>query len=260
MFSIVTVVLDEYEELSKTFNSIINQSYNNIEWVVIHGGKNKSIIQFVLKQKDCIEIKYISEQDEGIYDAMNKGVSLSSGDFILFLNAGDILHDESVILNVFNSITKNDSYPDVVFGAAELLFSNGMRIVRKPKDIYSYIWHGLPANHQATYYRNTSIKRMPYDLKYKVCGDYYIIARLFIEKIDVLMIQNVLADFKIGGSSYQNPRLLIKDSYEIQKKILRIPIILRILSAVKRVVVIVSIFIIENSEKLSLKKTNENIR
>jgi len=246
LFTIVTVVLDEYAELLKTFDSILIQQYDNIEWVVIHGGSDSLIPEFLVESQKHINIKCLSESDEGIYDAMNKGVSIASGMYLVFLNAGDVLHDEFVMEKIFKQVTANNFFPDIVFGAAELLFSNGKKIIRPAKLMDDYIWHGLPANHQATYYKKASIPLPPYDLKYKMCGDYYIVANMYLNKIKALMMNDILVDFSIGGTSYHNPYLLIKEAYMIQARVLNVPFHRRLLSACRRFLATVAVVLIEN--------------
>jgi len=246
LFTIITVVLDEYKELLETYESIIAQDYKDIEWIVIHGGAGNEIPEFLNHCKSKMNVCFISESDKGIYDAMNKGKGISKGEYVVFLNAGDLLHNNKVISKVFESITGSIDLPDVVFGAAQLVFNSGYSLIRHPKDMNNYIWHGLPANHQATYYKRTSIIDPAYDLKFKMCGDYYIISRMYMKNISGLYLDDVVVDFKIGGASYHNPWLLIKEAYCIQKDVLNISLFVRLRSVLKRSISTFAVILIEN--------------
>jgi len=253
--SIVTVVMDEVDDLCKTRDSILKQQCNNVEWVVVHGGVNAEIVKCVEATSHDLDIKIISEPDNGIYDAMNKGLNIASGVYVVFLNAGDVFHDEFVLRKVLDVLKASNCTIDMLFGAAVLTFSNNTRYVRQPKDIEKYLWHGLPANHQATYYKKSSIVMPAYDLKYKMCGDYYIVAKMYLNGAISEVLNESLVDFKIGGVSYYNPWLLIKEAYAIQKNVLSISFSRRIISALKRpfatfVVIIIQNNIVSNFNKL----------
>lgn len=247
LFTIITVVMDEYEELLKTYNSIVVQNYSSIEWVVIHGGKGSKIPEFLKDYNGEIDLKFNSESDDGIYDAMNKGRYLASGDYIVFLNAGDTLYSKLTISEVYSRVIKSNVYPDIVFGAAKLVFDNGFNLIRYPRSMDTYIWHGLPANHQATYYKSTSIINPPYDFKYKMCGDYYIVSQFFLNNSNAVYMNRILVNFKIGGTSYRHPWTLIKEAYSIQRDVLGVSFIKRVFSIVRRVVAILATIILENN-------------
>ena len=251
--SIITVVMDELEELSKTQKSILSQHSDEIEWVVVHGGKDREIVNFVNTSKSQLDVLILSESDKGIYDAMNKGLVLSSGDYVVFLNAGDVFHDENVVDKVFKKLKQADCEIDMLFGAAELVFENGKKILRKPKNINNYIWHGLPANHQATYYKSSSIVLPAYDLKYKMCGDYYIVSMMYLNGATNIVIDEPLVDFKVGGASYHNPWLLVKEAYMIQRDVLSTSMFKRLMSAGKRIAATIAFIFIQNG---FLKKIN----
>ena len=114
LISIITVVYNAKDDLELTItNSVINQNYKNIEYIVVDGGSTDGTIEIINKHKNYIK-EWVSEKDSGVYDAMNKGIDLAAGDYITFLNAGDYYIDENVLMNLFNDIDKNNI--DVVYG------------------------------------------------------------------------------------------------------------------------------------------------
>ncbi|MFK2176742.1 glycosyltransferase [Bacteroides fragilis] len=115
--SIITVVYNDVHNISRTVESIIGQSYSNLEYIVIDGDSvdgTKDVVKTYLSSIDV----YISEDDNGIYDAMNKGVSLSSGDWILFMNSGDVFYNGDVVSNIFCAsipLASSLIYGDTIF-------------------------------------------------------------------------------------------------------------------------------------------------
>jgi putative colanic acid biosynthesis glycosyltransferase len=152
----------------------------------------------------------------------------------VFMNAGDTFTDAEVLDDVSRKIASSPSRPGLVFGAANIMFDNGRTYLRKPKPIEEYIWHGLPANHQATYYRREALPASPYDLTYKICGDYFLAATLFSKNTVAEYTDKPLANFYVGGASFKEDRRLFLEPYRIQRDILKISLLIRCASLVKR--------------------------
>lgn len=149
-FTIITVTYNDLQGLVATSDSIINQVYHDFEWIVIDGNSIDGTKEFI--SKSLLISKWISEKDDGIYDAMNKGIKLAKSKYIAFLNAGDVFPNESTLQCVFSHIRDCNQLPDMVLGAVTFVLPNGIKLYRAPRDINKYIWHGVPANHQATYF------------------------------------------------------------------------------------------------------------
>jgi len=233
-FSVVTVVLRDLEGLKRTYASLASQHCARWEWIVCDGGSGPETIQY-LQALDG-PVHWISQKDAGIYDAMNKGAAMSHNEYVVFMNAGDTFSDTVVLDDVSCMIVSSPSRPGIVFGAANIMFDNGRTYLRKPKLIEKYIWHGLPANHQATYYRRETLSVAPYDLTYKICGDYFLVATLFAKNIIAEYSDKPLANFYAGGASFNEDRHLFLEPYRIQRDILKIPLWIRCVSLLKRFV------------------------
>ena len=100
LVSIVTVVFNGEKYLEQTIQSVINQTYDNVEYIIIDGGSTDGTVDIIKNYEDRIDY-WISEKDKGIYDAMNKGINLASGEWINFMNAGDIFYDEKVLNTIY---------------------------------------------------------------------------------------------------------------------------------------------------------------
>ena len=234
-FSIVTVVLNDLEGLKRTQRSISKLEGAVFEWIVYDGGSGANTTDFLTSLGR--DVKWVSMADQGIYDAMNRGVALCSGEYVVFMNAGDTFHDSNTLAQALETLSANNQVADILFGGAMLSFPNSGRMhYRPPRHVTHSLWHGLPANHQATYYRKTLLEITPYDLQYRLCGDYYLTATLINKGAYAVYLDHPLAIFEVGGLSLQRRKEIFVELYRIQRDILGIPIHYRLASMAKRFV------------------------
>ena len=220
--------------LALTQSSIANQSHEDFEWIVIDGGSSDGTVTF-LEQCNQKSLRWISEKDDGIYDAMNKGIGMCRGDYVVFLNAGDCFSASGVVADISAFLsTPQGLLVDVLCCGANLVLADGRKVYRPPKRVDEYIWHGLPANHQATYYRRVTLGPRPYDLRFKICGDYFLAATLYIKKTTFAYLDRAVVEFFLNGISYSWRKELFMEPYAIQQKVLMIGFGWRILSLLKR--------------------------
>lgn len=245
-FSIITVVYNDVGGLALTKSSIFTQNFPNIdiEWIVIDGGSSDGTVTF-LEQCDLINLRWASEKDKGIYDAMNKGINMSKGEYLLFLNAGDAFPNSNTLASV-NDALLSEAKPGVLFGGADYVFPDGESKFRLPKVASKSIWHGLPANHQATYYSRSVLNGLLYDLSYKICGDYYLIAKLYSKGVKAVYLKKSLVKFSVGGASYVNLARLFWEPYVIQRDVLGLPLFWRIVSFLKRGISTLGMIVLKN--------------
>lgn len=249
-FSIITVVYNDVSGLSLTKSSIESQTFPDFEWIVVDGGSKDGTVDF-LKHCDQPGLSWVSEKDKGIYDAMNKGIKLSRGEYLVFLNAGDVLPGEDTLFSI-SKVLFSDLTMDVLFGGAEYVFADGRTLLRSPKLISTCIWHGLPANHQATYYSRKIMDGLLYDLKYKICGDYFLIASLYRKNIKAAYMDVPLVKFSVGGMSYVNRVPLFFEPYMIQRDILRQPFFWRVVSLLKRGISTLGMIFLQNIHRVKI--------
>ena len=120
-FSIITVTYNAEKALEETIQSIISQTYKDIEYIIVDGGSKDRTLSIIEKYKSHIA-KVVSEPDKGLYDAMNKGLKMATGDYVCFLNAGDSLHEDETVTMMVKSIEKNQ-FPDVIYGETAIVDS-----------------------------------------------------------------------------------------------------------------------------------------
>lgn len=171
--SVITVVYNGALELQATIDSVVAQDYPDIEYVVIDGGSSDGTMDLVKTNRHVID-KWISERDKGIYDAMNKGVALACGEFVIFMNAGDRFYSPNAISQCMAGVDAED----VVYGDHWVLGSrrNDGRHIAKSIEQLKY---GMVCSHQSMFFRRTLLLAQPFSLSYGTAGDYECICRLY---------------------------------------------------------------------------------
>lgn len=185
-FSIVTVTYNAEDCIKRTLDSVLNQSFFNIEHIIIDGKSKDTTMSIVESYRDYSqvttghEIVVVSERDNGIYHAMNKGLKLATGDYVLFLNAGDTLPHKDTIANIYNKVDFENvppaKCPAVVYGDTAIVDNQGnylgQRRLRPPKHLtWRSFRHGMLVCHQAFYARLDIAAALPYDLQYSYSAD-----------------------------------------------------------------------------------------
>ena len=200
--SIITVVRNADKALKKTIESIREQSYSNIEYVVVDGDSTDNTLNIINENKDIINT-WISESDKGLYFAMNKGLGLAKGDFVFFMNAGDIFTSKNVIQNITKSINDLDA---VYFGYVQICSGN-VYWETKPSNNNNHIQKGdtfLP-HHQSIFYPKKYYQSTNYDTQFAIVGDIDFTLRACLKYpkyyIDVNTIQSQLEGFGIMAYS-----------------------------------------------------------
>lgn len=233
LFSVITAVRNDLRGLTRTWKSVAGQLGVRFEWVIMDGASTDGTVAFLKSLPQGVAV-WSSEPDLGMYDAMNKGVERASGEYVVFMNAGDVFSAPDTLRRVMHAIIAAAERPDVIFGAATFLLRNGRRRLRPARRLESYIWRGLPANHQASYFKTELLKKVKYDLRYRICGDYDLAARLAMGPLRAAYMMDSLVDFRVEGLSFQQPIRLFLESGRVQREVLRLPLLVRWRAAVLR--------------------------
>ena len=137
-FSIITVTYNAGKTLEKTIQSIISQSYRNVEYIIVDGKSKDNTLQIADTYKQGIHC-IVSEPDKGLYDAMNKGIRLATGDYLCFLNAGDKFHDNDTLQRMVDSL-KDGELPDVLYGKTAIVDENGNFLHMRKRSFSEALW------------------------------------------------------------------------------------------------------------------------
>lgn len=214
LITVVTVVYNGEQFLEETILSVINQTYVNVEYIIIDGGSTDGTLDIIRKYEYAIDY-WVSEKDEGIYDAMNKGINLATGDWINFMNGGDTFYDEKSIQEIFiHSLEEN---VQVVFGKSITFFDNLEKI--RYKDFNSenkiFFLKKMP-NHQAVFVKHTFYKFNKFDTSYSFLADTDYLRKCFKES-NFKEVETIVSRFELGGVSnfyisYKNFKNLLEES------------------------------------------------
>lgn len=199
LVSVVTVTYNAQEFLEETLLSVISQSYPAIEFLIIDGGSTDGTLEIVEKYRDKVDV-FVSEPDDGIYDAMNKGIRRAKGEWLNFLNAGDVFASNDII----DKLTQNLKNPetDIIAGDRYVL-ENGEKILQTAKGIEDFWTKGSPCFHQSMFIRKRAIADRGYNLCYKLSADYEFMVRSVAEKKNFDFVHFPLSIFLEGGASKQ---------------------------------------------------------
>lgn len=224
LVSIITVCYNSEKYIESAIKSILSQNYNNIEYIVIDGGSNDRTLEIVYKYSELstIRIKVISEPDEGIYDAMNKGVKLAEGDIIGILNSDDFYINNEVITDVVGAFEATNT--DMVYG--NLVFvdrEDTNKIVRVWNTFKGEFLKGWNPPHPSTFIKNSVYKEFGYYKKeYKISSDYDLFYRMIeIGKVNHHHLNKILVKMRVGGASTSGWKSIyvgLKEIYQTLKE------------------------------------------
>lgn len=193
--SVITVCYNAAKTLENTILSVINQTYKNIEYIVVDGASTDGTIDLINKYCEKIAC-FFSEPDNGIYDAMNKGIKLASGDYVYFLNAGDVLFDADVLRTIAYYLDGKSVYYGDAYTRDSLGDIQGFRIGPFSK----YRLARTNICHQAIFYPTEWISKDLYNLKYRLLADYVMNIKLW-RRVKFVYISIPIIIYEGGGIS-----------------------------------------------------------
>ena len=175
--TVVTVTYNCENIIEKTVKSVIGQTYKNIEYIIVDGKSSDSTLLKLIPYESQIS-KIISEQDKGIYDAMNKALRFATGDWIIFMNAGDVFCNNKVIAKCFAE--KKDNYA-VVFGSWYCKSQKNIKFCDCNNPFYENKrkFKSMGFCHQSVFVRLEWARKFPFDLSYRLCADYNMIYQIY---------------------------------------------------------------------------------
>jgi len=203
-FSIITVTFNSAATISNTLNSIANQDHSDIEYIVIDGKSTDSTIDIIRNNSHLIS-KSVVEPDFGIYDAMNKGLALATGEVIAFLHSDDVYASSNVVSKVNFCFEKYSL--DALYGDINYFHENDSRKVIRRYSSHRFMpsligWGWMPAHPSLFLHRNVYDKYGHFKIDFKIAGDYEFVARIFHENtLRYHYLPEVLVNMRMGGVS-----------------------------------------------------------
>jgi len=202
LITVITVVFNGAKHFEQTVLSVINQTYDNVEYIVIDGGSTDGTLNIIQKYEHAIDY-WVSEKDKGIYYAMNKGIDLAMGEFVGFVNSDDFLYEE--ILSELGSMKKSEKF-DFTLGDVDIYSQcskyqetniHSEEIILNKK----YIFH-MPTHHLGFYVRKRILKKVgKFNTDYKLRADFDLLSRVIDSTKSFLILKKRVGGFRLGGVS-----------------------------------------------------------
>lgn len=219
-FSIITVTYNAASVIVPTLESVRAQTYSNYEYILVDGGSKDDTV--AIAKASGIEFAHIiSERDKGIYDAMNKGIALATGDYLCFLNAGDAFYAPDTLQTIADAIADEKELPDVLYGETAEVDENRnfvrMRRLQAPERLdWRSFRNGMLVCHQAFYARR-DIAPM-YDLKYRLSADVDWCIKVMKRSKKMVNVNATVVNYLQNGISLQYHRKSLMERFNIMSK------------------------------------------
>ena len=219
--SIITVCFNSETTIRDTLESIKHQDYTNIEYIIIDGGSTDDTLKILDEYSEMITI-LVSEQDKGLYDAMNKGIALSNGDVIGILNSDDLYQDSKVINEVMGEF-KNNSELDILYGNLVYVKSDDTnKVIRNwiSKKYYSQFFENsnVPPHPSLFVRRKVYNEAGLFDLDFKIAADYEFMLRIFKKNnFNSKYLNRLIVRMRLGGASNSSVSSIINQNKEVLK-------------------------------------------
>lgn len=231
VFSIITCTYNAESVLQRTLDSVLEQTYSHVEHIIVDGASTDATLDMVeaYKQKSdaedwCHEVRVKSEPDRGLYDAMNKGIQRATGQYVLFLNAGDTFPSADTLELVAESVGEGEEPPAVLYGDTDVVDDEGRflrhRRLSPPRRLtWRSFMKGMLVCHQAFYARTDLAKVTPYDLHYRFSADVDWCIRIMRlarrRRLPMRNVGAVVVNFLDGGMTTTNHRASLKERFHV---------------------------------------------
>ena len=218
LITIITVVFNEVKYIEETILSVINQTYKKIEYIIIDGGSNDGTVDILKKYDKRIDY-WVSEHDKGLYDAYNKAIMISSGDYLNFMDGGDKFYTDHAIKDVVDKFLLECKDADLIYGdmIKEDLFHKTTSLfkARSLKTLNRIMSMGC----HTIFVRGEIAKKHKFDIRYKISADYNFVVTCYLENYKFYNSEILSACFRFGGiSSKKSIRIIIED-YFVQRRL-----------------------------------------
>ena len=233
--SIITITYNAERTLQRTLDSVLRQTYPHIEHLIIDGASKDGTLTLAerYRSQSCHEVVIQSEPDRGLYDAMNKGLQKATGDYLVFINAGDTLYADDTIETVarhaddtIKAVVRHadGGFPAVIYGDTAITDAEGrflhLRTHRPPEQLsWKSFKQGMLVCHQAFYVRTDIARSQPYNLRYRHSADVDWCIRVMREaerqSLSLVNTHAILANFEEGGNTTQHHRASLIERFRV---------------------------------------------
>jgi glycosyltransferase involved in cell wall biosynthesis len=214
--SVITIVYNNVSDIERTILSVLTQTYLHIEYIIVDGLSTDGTLKIIKRYSNLLQ-KVFSEKDEGIYDAMNKGLAAATGDYVIFMNSGDEFYENETVEKVFASSPNADIY----YGETEMINDEGESLGRRRHEApEQFTWesfkYGMSISHQAIYVKITLAN--PFDRRYKLSADIDWILRAASKAKKIVNVNQYVAKYLVGGMSKSKHRQSLVERFDIMRR------------------------------------------
>lgn len=212
LISVITIVLNGKQFVEKTINSVLNQDYDNVEYIVIDGGSTDGTLDIIKQYKDKIDY-FVSEPDRGIYDAMNKGIDVATGDWINFMNSSDCFFSNLILSDVF----VNKQYQaDILYGNHQVIYFHKTKLARTGN--LKKLWQGPQFSHQSAFVRTNIHKANKFNITNKISSDFEFFYQAYNRELAFQYLAMSVANVSACGISDRQRVDSIVEHWKVVKK------------------------------------------
>lgn len=232
--TVVTATYNAEEVVERTLRSVLEQDHGEVEHLIIDGASTDGTMKLVTRYTEEAsramvrhEVIALSEKDHGLYEAMNKGIHRATGDYIVFLNAGDTFPDQHTLSDIAKGVSREEKLPGVVYGDTDIVdiegrFLGHRRLSPPEKLSWRSFRQGMLVCHQSFYALTEIAKRTPYDLQYRYSADVDWCIRVMKqsekEGRKLLNMHRVLTLYLAGGMSIKNHRASLMERFRVMRR------------------------------------------
>lgn len=240
--TIVTCIFNAEHVLQRTLDSVLHQSFTDVEHLIIDGLSHDHSVEMAQAYKQHSDeaetghdIFIYSERDKGLYDAMNKGIAKATGDYIVFLNAGDTFPSEATLEHIAHSIGDGEALPGVIYGDTNVVNDEGRFMYRRRLQPPEHLtWrsfrHGMLVCHQAFYALTSLAKNNPYNLNYRFSADVDWCIRIMKDAerhhLKLKNVNEVVVNYLDGGMTEKNHRASLRERFNVMRHHYGLPLTL----------------------------------
>ena len=225
MITIITVCYNAVDSIEKTIQSVVNQTFDSIQYVVIDGGSTDGTLDIINAYKTQIDT-IVSEPDNGIYDAMNKGIAFAKGHYCIFMNAGDLFYHTTTLFNIKEEFQKGY---ELIYGRS-LFFSpnEGIEFLFGRRIELSDFYFKMPICHQSIFFKTSKLKELGgYDINFRIKADHEWLLRFFSQKkYKALFVDEIISRYHMIGYAVTNKLKSIQEFKKISR--LHLPTVPRV--------------------------------
>ena len=212
--SIITINYNNRDGLRKTIESVVNQTWQDFEYIVIDGGSTDGSVEVIKEFADRIN-SWVSEPDKGIYNAMNKGVSVAKGEYCQFLNSGDALSDANVVKYIVRELEDKAIY------FAKTRFIDTLGVIKAPEQITMRTLYTRSLPHPSSYIQRQLLLKFPYDETLRIVSDWkFWIQAIILENCSYDILDLIAVDFDTNGISAKQKTIALTERDVVLKQLL----------------------------------------